>query len=126
MKCFGGGIQYIADVKEFILVRALGHIVEDSARQFIHEITSFQWDFTTEWEAEQEERRENVRVAVNGTAKEIAALVVELQEQIRTAVRAELWEIEKRKRLERISSVNFSEEAREENQKGGNKSGTEN
>lgn len=67
-----------------------------------------------------------MRVVVNGTAKEIAALVVELQEQIRTAVRAELWEIEKRKRLERISSVNFSEEAREENQKGGNKSGTEN
>lgn len=67
-----------------------------------------------------------MRVVINGTAKEIAALVVELQEQIRTAVRAELWEIEKRKRLERISSVNFSEEEREKIKKEGNKSGTEN
>ena len=58
MKCFGGGIQYIADEKELIFVRALGYIVEDSARQFIHEITSFQWDFTTETEGEQEGRRD--------------------------------------------------------------------
>ena len=101
MKCFGGGIQYIADVKEFILVRALGHIVEDSARQFIHEITSFQWDFTTETEGEQEERRTGVRVVINGTAKEIADLVVELQEQ---------REREKRKKLERILSINITED----------------
>lgn len=65
MKCFGGGIQYIADVKEFILVRALGHIVEDSARQFIHEITSFQWDFTTETEGEQEERRTGMVIKID-------------------------------------------------------------
>jgi hypothetical protein len=57
MKCFGGGIQYIADEKEFVFVRVMGNIVEDSARQFIHEITSFQWDFTTGMEGEQEERR---------------------------------------------------------------------
>jgi hypothetical protein len=37
----------------------------------------------------------------NGTAKEIAALVVELQEQ---------QEIEKRRRLERIVSINFTED----------------
>ena len=101
MKCFGGGIQYIADEKELVFVRALGHIVEDSTRQFIHEITSFQWDFTTGMEGEQEERRENMRVVINGTAKEIAALVVELQEQ---------RELEKRRRLERIVSINFTED----------------
>ena len=49
----------------------------------------------------QEERRENMRVVVNGTAKEIAALVVELQEQ---------REREKRKKLERILSINFTED----------------
>jgi hypothetical protein len=64
-------------------------------------ITSFQWDFTTETEGEQEERRENMRVVINGTAKEIAALVVELQEQ---------RELEKRRRLERIVSLNFTED----------------
>lgn len=58
-----------------------------------------------------------MRVVINGTAKEIADLVVELQEQIRTAVRADLWEIEKRKRLERILSTNFTEDCTHE-QKG--------
>ena len=42
-----------------------------------------------------------MRVAINGTAKEIAALVVELQEQ---------RELEKRRRLERIVSNNFTED----------------
>lgn len=41
-----------------------------------------------------------MRVVINGTAKEIAALVVELQEQ---------REFEKRKKLERILSINFTE-----------------
>lgn len=42
-----------------------------------------------------------MRVVVSGTAKEIAALVVELQEQ---------REREKRKKLERILSINFTED----------------
>ena len=59
-------------------------------------------------EGGQEERSENVRVVINGTAKEIAALVVELQEQ---------REREKRKKLERILSINFTEDCTHE-QKG--------
>ena len=42
-----------------------------------------------------------MRVVINGTAKEIAALVVELQEQ---------RELEKRRRLARIVSINFTED----------------
>lgn len=42
-----------------------------------------------------------MRVVINGTAKEIAAIVVELQEQ---------REREKRKKLERIMSINFTED----------------
>lgn len=49
-----------------------------------------------------------MRVVINGTAKEIADLVVELQEQ---------REREKRKKLERILSINFTEDCTHE-QKG--------
>ena len=42
-----------------------------------------------------------MRVVINGTAKEIADLVVELQEQ---------REREKRKKLERILSINITED----------------
>lgn len=50
---------------------------------------------------ETKEGGEKMRVVVSGTAKEIAALVVELQEQ---------REREKRKKLERIVSINFTED----------------